>query len=61
MHERQRTHLEKQTLVLQLAAFDMQQADAAAQAMLAEQSDLPLRLALETAMVVCYARAFTKS
>lgn len=46
---------------LLLAASDMEQAIAAAHALDAEQTDWNLMRALETAIAVCYARAFTKS
>src|SRR5688572_12411444 len=47
-------------IALLLAASDMDQAAAAARA-LEDAEDGPLARALETAMAVCYMRAFTKS
>ena len=55
-----RSQLEKDVRRLILAASDMDQAAAAARALEAE-SDGVLARALETAMVVCYQRPFTKS
>lgn len=46
---------------LLLGASDMDQAEAAARALADEHEDYNLMRALETAVVVCYARAFTMS
>jgi|SRR6266545_3855562 len=61
MDESKQKRLKKLQLVLLLAAFDMRQAEAAARALEREDEDLPLMLALEAGMVVCYVRAFTRS
>lgn len=61
MDESEENRLKKLQLVLLLAAFDMRQAEAAARALEREDEDLPLMLALEAGMVVCYVRAFTQS
>jgi hypothetical protein len=61
MHESDRNRLKKLQTALLLAASDLYQAAAAAQALDGEADDLALMLALETALVVCYARAFTTS
>jgi hypothetical protein len=53
--------LKKLQTVLLLAASDMEHAAAAARALEAEADDLPLMRALETAIAVCYTRAFTAS
>jgi hypothetical protein len=58
MHESDRNRLKKLQRALLLAASDLEQAAAAARALDAEQSNLPLMRALETAIVVCYSRAF---
>jgi hypothetical protein len=54
--------LEKQKLSLHLAASDMDQTAAAAEALDAENDDEKVNLmrALETAIAACYARPFTK-
>ena len=52
--------LKRQSALL-LAASDMDQAAAAVRALEAEQDDYNLMPALETAIAVCYARAFTQS
>jgi hypothetical protein len=61
MHESDRNRLLKRQRALLLAAADMDQAMAAAQALEAESHEVALMRALETAVVVCYARAFTTS
>lgn len=61
MHASEVNRYKKLQQVLLLAAWDMQQAEAAARALEAETEDLPLMRALETAMAVCYVRAFTPS
>ncbi len=61
MHESERNRLEKRRRALSLAAADMKQAIAATEALEREASSVPLMLALETAIVVCYARPFTSS
>jgi len=61
MHESEVNRYKKLQQVLLLAAWDMQQAEAAARALEAETESLPLMRALETAMAVCYIRAFTPS
>ena len=60
MNADRRRKLEKDVRRLILAASDMDQAAAAATALQSE-SDGALARALETAMVVCYLRPFTKS
>jgi hypothetical protein len=62
MHESERNRLRKQLRLLRFAAGDMRQARAAITALLAttEEDDVNLMLALETAVVVCYARPFTE-
>jgi len=62
-HESERNRLRKLQTVLILAARDiMDQATAAAAALQADKStNEAYRRALETAMAVCYMRAFTKS
>jgi hypothetical protein len=52
--------LQKKALSLYLAASDMEQAIAAAEALDAESENLELMRALETAIAACYARPFTK-
>ena len=64
MRESERNHLLKQLRLLRFAAGDMQQARAAIIALLEttdddNEDDLDLILALETAIVICYARPFT--
>ncbi len=59
--ESDRNHVMKRLRALLLAASDMEQASAAAQALDAESTDVFLMRALETAIAVCYARAFTQS
>jgi hypothetical protein len=54
----ERNRLPKQQLAVLVAASDMVEAEAAAVALLHVPDD-PLAHALETAMVVCYARPFT--
>jgi hypothetical protein len=61
MNEPERDRLSKLQTALILAAQDMDQAAAAARALKAESKDVALMRALETAIVVCYMRAFTKS
>jgi len=61
MHESDRNRFEKRKKTLGLAAADMKQAIAATKALERESMDVPLMLALETAIVVCYARPFTSS
>jgi hypothetical protein len=61
MHASDVNRYKKRQQVLLLAAWDMQQAEAAARALQAETENLPLMRALETAMAVCYVRAFTPS
>jgi hypothetical protein len=61
MHESDLNRYKKLQQILLLAAWDMQQAEAAARALEAETENLPLMRALETAMAVCYVRAFTPS
>jgi hypothetical protein len=58
--ESDRNRLLKRQRALLLAASDMEQAAAAAKA-LADEADRDLARALETAIAVCYARAFTQS
>ncbi len=61
MHESDRNRLRKEVRLLRFAAGDMRQARAAIRALLATtaEDDVDLMLALETAIVVCYARPFT--
>jgi hypothetical protein len=61
MHESERNRLVKLQQALLLAASDMDHAEAAAHALEDEGEDLALMRALETAIAVCYARAFTQS
>ena len=61
MNESERDRLSKLQTALLLAAADMDQASAAARALDAESEDVALMRALETAVVVCYMQAFTKS
>jgi hypothetical protein len=61
MHESKINRYKKRQQVLLLAAWDMQQAEAAALALEAETENVALMRALETAMAVCYARSFTQS
>jgi hypothetical protein len=61
MHESERNRLNKLKTVLLLAASDMVQAEAAARALESEHGNVALMRALETAIGVCYARAFTQS
>lgn len=61
MHESETNRLRKRQRALGLAVMDMRQAFAAAKALEREADDVDLMLALETAIVVTYARAFTKS
>lgn len=56
----ERARLLKQQRSLLLGASDMRQASAAARA-LEHESEVELARALETAMVVCFMRPFTKS
>jgi hypothetical protein len=60
MHKNERNALLKLQTVLLLASSDMDQAAAAARTLEAE-TDGVLARALETAMAVCYMRAFTTS
>src|SRR6478672_2194914 len=60
LSESDRNHVMKRQRALLLAASDMEQAAAAAQALDAESADVSLMRALETAIAVCYARAFTQ-
>jgi hypothetical protein len=52
--------LEKKRLSLYLAASDMDQAAAAAEALAAETQKVDLMRALETAIAACYGRPFTE-
>ena len=61
MHESDRNRLLKRQRALLHAAADMDQAIAAAHALEAESRHVALMRALETAIAVCYARAFTTS
>lgn len=61
MHESKLNYKKKLIRVLLLAADDMNQAKAAARALHLEAHNVHLMRALETAMAVCYARAFTTS
>jgi hypothetical protein len=61
MHTSDVTRLEKLKTALLLAAFDMDQAAAAARALRSEAHDVPLMHALESAIAVCYSRAFSQS
>ena len=61
MHESDRNRLSKLQAALLLAASDFDQAAAAARALDAEEEDLAMMRALETAIAVCYSRAFTQS
>lgn len=60
MHESERNRLAKLHRALMLAASDVEQANAALIALETETFP-PRRRALETAVAVCYARAFTPS
>jgi len=59
--ESDRNRALKRQRALLLAASDMEQAAAAARALNAETNDHNLMRALETAIAVCYARAFTQT
>jgi hypothetical protein len=61
MHEPEINSYKELQQVVLLAAWDMEPAEAAARALEAEADNLPLMRALETAMAVCYIRAFTPS
>jgi hypothetical protein len=61
MHESERNRRTKLHKALLLAASDVTQAQAALHALENEPYNVMLRRALETAISVCYARAFTKS
>lgn len=61
MHESDRNARLKRQKALLLAASDMEQAVAAARALQREHDDVWLMRALETAIAVSYARAFTQS
>jgi hypothetical protein len=61
MRHADRDRLEKRKRALGLAAADMQQVNAATIALEREAYDVPLMLALETAIAVSYARSFTSS
>jgi hypothetical protein len=61
MDTSERNALKKLQTALLLAASDLFQAAAAAHALDEGPDELPLMLALETAIAVCYARAFTTS
>jgi hypothetical protein len=61
VHESERNRLESEGRRLRLAESDMQQAAAAAEAIQREPEGTPLRRALETALLVCYARPFTSN
>jgi hypothetical protein len=61
MHTSDVNRLEKLKTALLLAAFDMDQAAAAARALRSEAHDVPLMHALESAIAVCYSRAFSQS
>lgn len=62
MHGSERNRLRKDLRLLRFAAGDMRQTRAAIGALLAttEEDDVNLMLALETAIVVSYARPFTE-
>ncbi len=60
MDQSKRQRLQKEQRALLLGASDMRQAAAAARALEREQ-DVNLARALETAMVVCFMRPFTRS
>ncbi len=60
MDAAKRQGLEKKRLSLHLAASDMDQAAAAAEALAAETQDVNLMRALETAIAACYGRPFTE-
>lgn len=60
MHETERNRLERRIQVLALAASDMSQAQAAAEA-LVDEAGMYLSRALETAIIVCYARSYSRS
>ena len=61
MHESDRNRLSKLQTALLLAASDFDQAAAAAaRALDAEEEDLALMRALETAIAICYSRAFSE-
>jgi hypothetical protein len=62
MHGSERNRLRKKLRLLRFAAGDMRQSHAAICALLAttDEDDVNLMLALETAIVVCYARSFTQ-
>lgn len=59
--DRRTEGLKKKRLTLLLAASDMDQASAAAQALDKETENVDLMRALETAIGTCYARPFTDS
>ena len=61
MHPSETNRLRKLQRALLLAVDDMSQAGAALQALEREHANYNLTLALETAIVVSYARAFTQS
>jgi hypothetical protein len=61
LHVSDINRLRKLQTVLLLGASDMEQAAAAARALEAETEDMALMRALETAIAVCYMRAFTTS
>jgi hypothetical protein len=62
VHESDRNRLLKHQRMLGLAAVDMSEADHAARFLRTmKPADLPLKRALETAVIVSYSRAFTKS
>jgi hypothetical protein len=61
MSENEMNALKNRLTALLLAASDMDQAATAARALREESEDHNLMRALETAIVVCYARAFTQS
>jgi hypothetical protein len=61
MHESDRNRMTKLQQALLLAARDMDQAEAAVHALDAETENVALMRALETAIAVTYARAFTQS
>lgn len=58
MHESERNRLRNEILRFQLAASDMRQAAAAAEHLAGEHLNGDLCRALETAIVICYARPF---
>jgi hypothetical protein len=61
MQNSERNRLGKLQTALLLAASDFDQAAAAARALDSERENLALMRALETAIAVCYSRAFTQS